>query len=111
MRLLAAHHPPGIDEIHMAARSHSRFRLASIAVLLILTGLGCARRRSIDASAAPLSTAPLAPGDKITHINGEPVNDQAGDALKGVQAQDEVVYTVKRKDGRIERLGPARLNR
>lgn len=95
----------------MATRSHSRFRLASILVLLILTGFGCTGRRSIDASLPPLSTEPLSPGDKVTHINGEPVNDRAGVALRGVQAQEGVVYTVKRADGRIERLGPARPNR
>ena len=95
----------------MATRFHSRLRVASVAALLILTGLGCAARQSVDASSAPLSTAPLSPGDRITHVNGEPVNDKAGIALGGVPAQDGVVYTVKRKDGRIERLGPARLNR
>ena len=93
------------------ATSHSRLRMTSIAALLILTGLGCAGRQRVDASLPPLSTEPLSPGDRITHVNGEPVNDQAGIALSGVPAQDGVVYTVKRKDGRIERLGPARLNR
>jgi hypothetical protein len=88
----------------------SPLRTAAIAALLILTGVGCASRHRVDPSLPPLSTEPLAPGDKITHINGEPVNDQAGDALRGVQAQGDVVYTVKRQDGRIERLGPARLN-
>jgi hypothetical protein len=85
--------------------------MIAIAALLILTGLGCAARQRVDPALPPLSTEPLAPGDKITHINGEPVNDQAGVALRGVQAQDNVVYTVKRKDGRVERLGPARPNR
>ena len=93
------------------ATSHSLLRMTSTAALLILTGLGCTARRSVDASLAPLSTEPLSAGDRITHINGEPVNDKAGIALRGVPAQDGVVYTVKRKDGRIERLGPARLNR
>ena len=87
-----------------------RLRMARIAALLIVTGLGCAHRDRVAPALPPLSTEPLGPGDKITHINGEPVNDDAGIALKGVQAQDEVVYTVKRKDGRIERLGPSRLN-
>ena len=93
------------------ATSHSRLRMTFIAALLILTGPSCAGRQRVDASLPPLSTEPLSPGDKITHINGEPVNDKTGIALRGVPAQDGVVYTVKRKDGRVERLGPARLNR
>ena len=96
----------------MATRFPSRLRTASVAVLLVVTGVGCAGRRDrVDASVPPLSTEPLARGDKITHVNGEPVNEGAAAALRGVQAQDGVVYTVKRKDGRIERLGPARPNR
>ena len=91
----------------MATMPHSRPMAAVIAVLLICTGLGCAGRDRVDPSSAPISTRPLGPGDTVTHVNGEPVNDLAGAVLSDVPARGDVVYTVKRADGRVERLGPA----
>jgi hypothetical protein len=91
----------------MATLTRSRTSAAVISGLLVCTGLGCADRARVDASSAPISTRPLAPGDTVTHVNGEPVNDQAGAVLSDVPARGDVVYTVKRKDGRVERLGPA----
>ena len=92
----------------MTTLPYSRPAAAVIAALILFTaGLGCARRDRVDPSWAPISTRPLGPGDTITHVNGEPVNDQAGAVLSDVPARGDVVYTVKRRDGRVERLGPA----
>ena len=92
----------------MATRPRSRPPVTVVAGLLVIAGLGCGGRGDrVDAAAAPISTRPLAPGDTITHINGEPVNEHAGAVLRDVPAQGDVVYTVKRANGRVERIGPA----
>jgi len=46
-----------------------------LAVVPLLLPVGCAGPHAVSDAAPPISDKPLIAGDKVTHVNGEPVND------------------------------------
>lgn len=83
----------------------SRTVTTILAALLALGSLTCCGSTDTnDPAAPPISTMPLQEGDAIVLVNGHPVNDFVDARTKIALSDGDVELTVKRADGRIERI-------